>query len=214
MRQTADYHFELPPELIAQSPADKRVGSRLLQVHEEEYTHRTFADISACLPENSVLIVNDTKVIRARLHTLKETGGAVELLLLEPQANPLQWKCLAKASKPIRDGCPLTIRGTAIQCHAVGGRGPDGSLIVEFPSDVFPLLEAYGELPLPPYIERGEGDTEADRNRYQTVYAREEGAVAAPTAGLHFDDAHIIKLYSFESDAAADFGDGGANRKC
>ncbi len=153
-----------------------------------------FSDFAELLPKDAVLIVNDTKVIRARLRTRKESGGAVELLLLEPTASANRWRCLAKASKPTRDGCPLIVEGTDITCHAVGGREADGAICIEFPCDVFALLEERGELPLPPYIEREWGDTEDDRERYQTVFAKEQGAVAAPTAGLHFTPEVLAQL--------------------
>ena len=153
-----------------------------------------FAVIVELLPQDAVLVVNDTKVIRARLRTQKLSGGAVELLLLEPVATDNQWRCLAKASKPIRDGCILDVVGAGVQCKSLGGRAPDGSIIIEFPCEVFSLLEEYGELPLPPYIERGQGDTEEDRSRYQTLFAAEQGAVAAPTAGLHFSEEVLAAL--------------------
>src|SRR5690606_34070469 len=118
--------------------------------------------------------------------TEKDSGGAVELLLLEPMASDRQWRCLARASKPIRDQCALRVVGTDIVCKSVGERSADGSVIVECSCDVFALLEAHGELPLPPYIERETGDTADDRQRYQTLFAEHAGAVAAPPAGLHF----------------------------
>ncbi|MCP4444189.1 MAG: tRNA preQ1(34) S-adenosylmethionine ribosyltransferase-isomerase QueA [Myxococcales bacterium] len=189
MRRTSDYDFDLPSASIAQSPAERRDASRLLHLEPGgAVVDRQFAEFVDLLPEDAVLLVNDTKVIRARLRTQKESGGAVELLLLEPTAEARRWRCLAKASKPIRDGCPLLVVGTEIQCKAIGGRSGDGSIIVEFSCEVFSLLEEHGELPLPPYIRRQAGDTASDRERYQTVFAREQGAVAAPTAGLHFSD--------------------------
>ncbi len=189
MRCTADYDFDLPAELIAQVPAERRDASRLLHLEASGTpADRSFGDLVDQLPPDAVLVVNDTKVIRARLHTQKRSGGAVELLLLEPTANPNEWRCLAKASKPIRDGCPLLVVGTDIECVARGGRDADGSITISFPCEVFSLLQEHGELPLPPYIARPEGDTEADRARYQTLFAKEQGAVAAPTAGLHFSE--------------------------
>ncbi len=193
MRRTSDYDFELPAGAIAQTPAQRRDASRLLCLGADgSLADHSFADIVELLPRDAVLVVNDTKVIRARLRTKKLSGGAVELLLLEPftggSQDPLVWRCLAKASKPIRDGCVLSIVGTTIACKALGGRWADGSILVEFPSEVFAILEEHGELPLPPYIERTQGDTEDDRARYQTLFAAEQGAVAAPTAGLHFSE--------------------------
>ena len=195
MRRTDDYAFELPPEAIAQVPAERRDASRLLRVAEDGLVDTNFSELLAFLPEDAVVVVNDTKVIRARLHTHKETGGAVELLLLEALATPdkaapgnVLWRCLAKSSKAIRAGSQLTVDGTGVQCRVHSERDERGSIVISFSGDVFALLEAHGELPLPPYIERPEGDTEADRNRYQTIFAREQGAIAAPTAGLHFSE--------------------------
>ena len=195
MRRTADYDFVLPAESIAQRPAEQRDASRLLHLEAGGgLTDRNFTELAELLPADAVLVVNDTKVIRARLRTQKLSGGAVELLLLEPTAEPSQWRCLAKASKPIRDGCPLQVVGTETVCTAIGGRASDGSILIEFPCEVFALLEAHGELPLPPYIERAGGDTPDDRARYQTVFAKEQGAVAAPTAGLHFSEPVLAQL--------------------
>jgi S-adenosylmethionine:tRNA ribosyltransferase-isomerase len=201
MRRTADYSFDLPPEAIAQVPAERRDASRLLQVGRSGLNDLGFADFLSAIPQDAVVVVNDTKVIRARLRTHKETGGAVELLLLEPLAQSddlepgsVRWRCLAKASKALRDGNILTIAGTDRVCRVVGERDAEGGIVVQFSGDVFALLEAHGELPLPPYIERSEGDTEADRLRYQTLFAREQGAVAAPTAGLHFSEETLAAL--------------------
>ncbi len=194
MRLTSDYAFDLPEDLIAQVPAQKRDASRLLHVQSDGLADRQFTEFAQLIPDNAVLVVNDTRVIRARLHTTKETGGAVELLVLEPTSNPSQWRCLAKSSKPLRDGAALTLVGTSIVLQVIGGRSADGSVVVHFPDDVFAVLEAHGELPLPPYIARPQGDTEADRNRYQTLFAKEQGAVAAPTAGLHFSEEVLASL--------------------
>jgi S-adenosylmethionine:tRNA ribosyltransferase-isomerase len=189
MRRTSDYSFDLPAESIAQAPADRRDGSRLLRVGEgAELEDYRFPDLVQLLPEDAVLVVNDTRVIRARLRTQKESGGAVELLLIEPTSVACQWRCLARASKPIRQGCVLRIVGTELSCRAASARETDGTIIIEFSGDVFQLLAEHGELPLPPYIERSGGDTDEDRARYQTLFAREQGAVAAPTAGLHFSE--------------------------
>jgi len=195
MRQAADYDFDLPADSIAQVPAEKRDASRLLHLLAHgEIQDCDVLELVDLLPDNAVLVVNDTKVIRARLHTQKPTGGAVELLLLEPLAQDNQWRCLAKSSKALRDATPLRICGTEIFAQTQGERASDGSVVVTFPGDVYDLLEAHGELPLPPYIARPQGDSPADRKRYQTVYAKEHGAVAAPTAGLHFSEELLAKL--------------------
>lgn len=194
MRRTADYHFSLPSELIAQAPAAQRDASRLLAVKDGQRSDLQFSQFLEQIPGDAVVIVNDTKVIRARLKTRKASGGAVELLLFEPSSNPRQWRCLAKASKAIVEGSELEIIGTALHCKVVAGRAADGSIVVEFPVEVFELLEQHGELPLPPYIQRPQGDTPADRARYQTVFSRSPGAVAAPTAGLHFTEAMLESM--------------------
>ena len=205
MRRTDDYAFELPDEAIAQVPAERRDASRLLRVAPGELVDSSFSALLGFLPEDAVVVVNDTKVIRARLRTHKETGGAVELLLLEALATPAEatpgsvhWLCLAKASKAIRAGSRLTVDNTEVSCLVHRERSEDGSIVVEFAGDVFALLDAHGELPLPPYIERPGGDTEADRQRYQTLFAREQGAIAAPTAGLHFSEEMLANLSAGE----------------
>lgn len=200
MRRTDDYAFDLPTSAIAQVPAARRDASRLLRVQPSTLVDASFSDFVSSIPDNAVIVINDTKVIRARLHTHKESGGAVELLLLEPAASPtggaagVYWRCLAKASKAIREGSLLTVDGARAQCRVVKERDKGGSIVVEFSGDVFALLDAHGELPLPPYITRPGGDTEADRSRYQTLFAREQGAVAAPTAGLHFSEEILAAL--------------------
>ncbi|HUS66625.1 MAG TPA: tRNA preQ1(34) S-adenosylmethionine ribosyltransferase-isomerase QueA [Kofleriaceae bacterium] len=196
MWRASDYDYELPPELIAQVPAERRDASRLLVVDPATGapSDRRFADIVELLPEGAVLVVNDTRVIPARLRARKPSGGAVELLLLEPQrpgAFDGPWIALARASKPLRAGAALELAdGTVVR--VVTARAPgdrDATLVValEGCADPLDLLDRLGEVPLPPYIERAPGaSAAADRERYQTVYAAHPGAAAAPTAGLHF----------------------------
>lgn len=195
----AAYAFELPPEQIAQAPAASRDASRLLVVPPEErapLADGCFPDIVEALPPGAVLVVNDTRVIPARVHCVRPTGGQVEVFFLEPAGDveaPVgaePWRCLAKASGPLR-------RGQTLRCHdtelvVVRERGGDGSLVVAVPGDTLAFLRARGELPLPHYIERPPGAD--DHERYQTIFARAPGAVAAPTAGLHMTPAVVERL--------------------
>jgi S-adenosylmethionine:tRNA ribosyltransferase-isomerase len=184
MWRVADYHYDLPPEQIAQAPCDRRDASRLLHVVGDGLADRVFTDIARLVPDGAVLVVNDTRVIPARLAARKPSGGAVEILLLEP-VDPARpdgpWTALARASKPIRPGLLLAVAGGAsARVLAVDS----GTLTIELDRPPLDVAERSGEVPLPPYIERAPDP--ADRERYQTVYAAAPGAVAAPTAGLHF----------------------------
>ncbi len=195
MRRRADYHYPLPAELIAQVPADCRGGSRLLCPNQPaSLRHRQFSELIELLPDNAVVVANDARVRRARIHTHKaETGGAVELLLLEPSSADGQWRALARASKPIRLGVRL-VTSSGQHIEVVRGRSEDGSIIVHLPQDATSLCSLDGELPLPPYIQRPDGPLDADSERYQTVFATEMGAIAAPTAGLHFNHETIAAI--------------------
>lgn len=192
MTSKRDYEYDLPAERIAQEPSAERDRSRLLVVRGDSLDDRVFREIGAILPENSVLVMNDSRVIPARLHARKPTGGAVELLLLEPAGGPREsgsaerWCCLARSHKPLRPGTRLRVDGSDTAVVVAAQRDSDSSVEVEIEGSVSALLEAAGEVPLPPYIARPNGPSADDRDRYQTVYAREPGAVAAPTAGLHF----------------------------
>lgn len=185
-----DFDFTLPPELIAQFPVDKRDRSRLMLVDRTQstFTHEVFCNIGAYLRPHDVLVVNDTKVIPARLRGRKvRTGGKVEILLLH-ERSPGTWEVLLRPAAKVALGTVVEfghglLRGEIVQ------RQSDGSIVMDFtPPDVYPLLEQCGEVPLPPYIKRqaGKGRHPGDVERYQTVYAQHPGAVAAPTAGLHF----------------------------
>lgn len=187
----SDFDFVLPPDQIAQVPADRRDEARLLVLDRSGgLSHRGVRDLPELIPEGALLVVNDTRVIPARLYGKKPTGGRVELLLVErlpvALAGKERWRCLGGASKPIRLG-PIAIDGEGApeaEVLAVDGDRVD----VEFTVGEQPLLArlpAIGEVPLPPYIRRESARSE-DKERYQTVYARVPGAVAAPTAGLHF----------------------------
>jgi S-adenosylmethionine:tRNA ribosyltransferase-isomerase len=186
----ADFDYPLPPELIAQSPAPERTGSRLLHLQGAALSDRSFTDLPQLLRANDLLILNDTRVIKARLLGSKETGGKVEVLierLLDDHSALAQ----VRASKTPTAGSVLSL-GLALRATVEGREGEFFRLRFGGERSLTETLEAEGELPLPPYIEHAAEPS--DQERYQTVYAREPGAVAAPTAGLHFDTAMIATL--------------------
>ena len=190
----SDYTFELPPELIAQAPAAERDASRLLHLHTDgSVTDHRFPAIAELLPTDAILIVNDTRVIPARVLGHKESGGNVEVLFLEPEPSTpapegtSAWRCLARARRALRPGQTVRVDGSDVQLTILTERAADGSLAVSAPGDGLAFLDAHGHIPLPRYIART--DDASDRERYQTMFARVPGAVAAPTAGLHFTPA-------------------------
>jgi S-adenosylmethionine:tRNA ribosyltransferase-isomerase len=195
--QLSDFNYDLPPELIAQHPLANRTDSRLLELNIEgdnvaQLIDRQFPDILKLMKTGDLLVFNDTKVIPARLHGKKETGGNVELLIERISGDKQAWVQI-RASKVPKTGSIVYIHNQAGETFPVEMIGHDGRLYeVRFPENVFDLLERFGELPLPPYIEH-QPDQE-DANRYQTVIAKNPGAVAAPTAGLHFDQAILKQL--------------------
>jgi S-adenosylmethionine:tRNA ribosyltransferase-isomerase len=182
----AEFDYELPQSLIAQEPLPERDASRLMVLPREEGPpqHWMVRDLPALLRAGDVLVVNDAKVIPARLRGRKEaTGGHVELLLVEPLGGA-DWLALAQSSKPLRPGGVVEAHGARI--GVVAARG-EGEFVVRLPlegDELWRYLDEAGEMPLPPYIDRPARIE--DRERYQTIFARERGAVAAPTAGLHF----------------------------
>jgi S-adenosylmethionine:tRNA ribosyltransferase-isomerase len=185
----ADFHYELPETLIAQQPLAERSASRLLTLDgiTEALADRRFVDLPELLSPGDLLVFNDTRVIPARLYALKESGGRVEVLL----ERPLQGHTAlvhARASKPLRPDMPLVSRGGTLR--TIEKRGD--LWVIELPEAPLPFFERYGQMPLPPYIRR-EPDA-ADSKRYQSIFARREGAVAAPTASLHFDAALLAAL--------------------
>jgi S-adenosylmethionine:tRNA ribosyltransferase-isomerase len=191
--RTADFHFELPPELIAQEPAARRDASRLLVLERKsgKTEHRRFPDLLDYLNPGDVLVLNNSRVIPARLHGKNpKTGGRLEILLLEENA-PNDWWAMMRPGKRAKIGIKIQLlakSGAAADFFAeVIDVNDEGHRRLHFsgPKNVFDELNALGEMPLPPYIERGTEKAE-DRERYQTVYARPAGSVAAPTAGLHF----------------------------
>ncbi len=175
---TSDFDYPLPPEFIAQTPAEPRDQSRLLVLRRSDGSmeHHRFSEIVDFLRASDVLVLNDTRVIPARLQGQKGSGGQVEILLLR-RLEPGLWEALVRPSKRIAVGERVEV-GTAFV--EVLDRKEEGVRIVRFADEA--LVESLGQIPLPPYIH----DYHGDRERYQTVYSREKGSVAAPTAGLHF----------------------------
>lgn len=188
----SDFDYHLPPELIAQHPARERNASRLLHLdgRSGELADRLFADLPRLVEAGDVLVFNDTRVIKARLLGEKDSGGKVEVLV-ERVLDAHRALAHVRASKSSRAGTKLLLAGAVVA--TVGGRHDDlFELHFEGDATVFELLDKHGATPLPPYITH-QPDAE-DVSRYQTVYARHEGAVAAPTAGLHFDEPMLAAL--------------------
>jgi S-adenosylmethionine:tRNA ribosyltransferase-isomerase len=185
-----DFDYLLPPELIAQAPLPERSASRLLVVGEDSLSDRRFADLPDYLRPGDLLVFNDTRVLHARLHGTKDSGGQVEVLIERP-VGPHEALAQIRASKSPKAGSQLRL-ADALDVTVLGRVGEFYHLRFPDTDDLVVLLERYGKLPLPPYIERAAG--EADEARYQTVYAREPGSVAAPTAGLHFDDTVLARV--------------------
>jgi S-adenosylmethionine:tRNA ribosyltransferase-isomerase len=188
-----DFDYSLPKELIAQAPEGERPASRLLVLDRSDRSvrHRHFADIVECLREGDLVVLNDTKVIPARIPARKQTGGAVDILLTE-RIDGKKWRCLVKGVSRVNGETELTVGDTKV--HVKAGTP---FWTVEFPgaAEATQVMAEYGRMPLPNYIKRGRnGDNRDDCERYQTVYAREEGSIAAPTAGLHFDEALLDRI--------------------
>ncbi len=199
--RTADFDFVLPPELIAQHPAPKRDESRLLVLHRDgnRLEHRQFPDLLEFLRAGDVLVLNDSRVIPARLRgTNAQTAGKFEILLLE-ENGPNDWWVMLRPGKRARigtqiifsdaDGKPADIRATVVETNDEGHR----RLQFSGTPDIRRELDRLGEVPLPPYIQRF-GRLAEDKERYQTVFARTDGSVAAPTAGLHFTPELLEKI--------------------
>ncbi|MCW5661163.1 MAG: tRNA preQ1(34) S-adenosylmethionine ribosyltransferase-isomerase QueA [Burkholderiaceae bacterium] len=186
-----DFDFSLPDGLIAQLPAPQRSASRLLDGRGSTPSDRQFRDLPSLLNPGDLLVFNDTRVIKARLFGEKPTGGAVEALVerVLPDHRVLAQLRVSKAPRP-----GTTIRfGDAFDAEVIGRSGSDGSMyVLRFPSEPLVLLEQYGHVPLPPYIAHADGAV--DHERYQSVFAQRPGAVAAPTASLHFDEAVLAAL--------------------
>ncbi len=196
--KTADFDYELPPEMIAQHPVEPRDASRLLVLHRDTGAreHAHFYDLPRYLQPGDLLVANESRVIPARLYGRKKTGGQVEVLLLR-RLDERRWEALVGGER-IRAGLELILgqaeagevaSAPALHAHISEAR-PDGVRVLEFAEEVEPLLEHLGVTPLPPYIH----EPLADAERYQTIYARVAGSVAAPTAGLHFTPRLVEQL--------------------
>jgi S-adenosylmethionine:tRNA ribosyltransferase-isomerase len=188
MYSLSDFDFDLPPERIAQTPLPERSASRLLHLDGETIVDRQFADIVDQLAEGDLLVMNDTRVLKARFFGVKETGGSVEVLV-ERVLDSRTVLAQVRASKSPKPGNRIRL---ADAFDVVAGERAGEFFTLTFEGDVFELIEAHGRLPLPPYIDHAADAF--DETRYQTVYSKEPGAVAAPTAGLHFDQPLLDRL--------------------
>ncbi len=191
------FAYDLPPELIAQEPASEREAARLLVVPPEgTFLHEHISDLPERIPEGALVVLNDTKVIRARILGTKEgTGGRAEVFLVRKigdEDGAQRWQAMARASKALRPGTRVVKDGLAIE---VEGKSDEGLFVVRITSrdrSIEDALAAAGQIPLPPYIKRD--PNAADEDRYQTVFAKSPGAVAAPTAGLHLTNTLLKRL--------------------
>ena len=183
--RTADYDYPLPAELIARHPLPQRDGARMMVLHraEQRIEHRAFTDFPAFLRDGDLVVLNDTRVIPARV---RSDDGKIGLLFLEA-TGPCAWKCLVKPGRKMRPGMSVHIAGNRGTVTAIG---PDGERLITFERPVD--LDTAGRMPLPPYLDREPDD--ADAERYQTTFARTRGAVAAPTAGLHFTPEILARI--------------------
>lgn len=182
--KTSDFDYELPPELIAQTPLERRDASRLMTLDKVtgEIGHRHFYELPSLLTAGDCLVLNDSRVLPARLIGRRESGGAAEVLLLTDKGDKT-WECLVRPGRKLREGARVTF-GDGELTAEVTAVLPDGNRLVKFEYEgiFLEVLERLGKMPLPPYIK----EELQDRERYQTVYSREVGSAAAPTAGLHF----------------------------
>ncbi len=199
----SEFDYELPEELIAQLPADKRENSKMMVLERKtrQISHKHFYDIVDLIDKDTLLVLNDTKVMPARLIGHKDTGAKIEVFLLKPlsgSSSENRWEVLIKPSKRIKPGTVVTI-SEELSVKALERTKEDGGWIVEliYEGNLLDVLHRNGNIPLPPYIERKLADEDIkklDFERYQTVYAKDEGSVAAPTAGLHFTEEILQKL--------------------
>jgi S-adenosylmethionine:tRNA ribosyltransferase-isomerase len=206
----ADFTYDLPPELIAQEPVRQRSASRLMVLHRQkrQIEHKVFFDLPDYLCRGDVLVLNNTRVIPARIITRRESGGLVEILLLKPEAaRPGLWQAMANPLRKLKERDRLRVETGAAEEFFLTVAGfvesPDGQrrVLIDFGglSEIHTLLSKIGQAPLPPYIVRDRTKVDSrrlnsDMERYQTVYASAPGAVAAPTAGLHFSSELLAKL--------------------
>lgn len=196
----SDFHFDLPDELIARYPKPERTASRLLQLNGEngEIFHRTFSDVLELINEGDLLVFNNTRVIPARMYGRKASGGKIEVLV-ERVLSETTFLAHVRSSKAPKTGAELILgedklgEGNGVRVNMLGRQDALFELeIAEKSTTLLDVLQKIGHMPLPPYIDRP--DEDADQERYQTVYNKVPGAVAAPTAGLHFDDELLAKL--------------------
>lgn len=195
----SEFDYKLPEELIAQRPSDKRDNSRMMVLNRDEHKilHKHFYDIVDLINDDCVLILNNTKVIPARLYGFKETGAKIEVFLLKERENKV-WEVLIKPSKRVKIGTVIKV-SDELSVEVLEPLPDDGKWLVRmiYEGDILDILHRVGNIPLPPYIERKMTNEELrklDFERYQTVYAKDEGSVAAPTAGLHFTQEVLQKL--------------------
>lgn len=195
----SEFDYELPENLIAQLPAEKRENSRMMVLERGSHTisHKHFYDIVDLIEENTLLVLNNTKVMPARLIGHKDTGAKIEVFLLK-QLKEQEWEVLIKPSKRVKPNTVIKI-SDELSVRAIKKTEEDGGWIVEliYEGNILDILHRNGNIPLPPYIERkftNEEIKKLDFERYQTVYAKDEGSVAAPTAGLHFTEEILEKL--------------------
>jgi S-adenosylmethionine:tRNA ribosyltransferase-isomerase len=192
----ADFSYNLPDDLIAQEPLVSRDTSRLMVLGRSsgKIEHKIFKDIIFYLKEDDVLIINNTKVIPARIYGVKEPGGArIEFLLLKKIKDPEIWEVLANPGRRLKTGTKVFFNNSQLAAEVLAKK-PDGKTTVKFSakSNVLEIVHKIGQMPLPPYIKRPAG--KKDKQRYQTVFAEKEGAIAAPTAGLHFTKFLLAKI--------------------
>ena len=186
LMKTSDFFYDLPEELIAQTPIEPRNASRMMVLHKDsgELEHKIFSDLTDMLNENDCLVLNDTRVIPARIYGVKkDTGAVVEFLLVAQKENDV-WECLCKPGKRAKIGTRFSFGDGKLIGEVISINEEDGNRFVKFTCEgnIFAVLDEIGSMPLPPYIREKLNDKE----RYQTVYSRELGSAAAPTAGLHF----------------------------
>ena len=188
MYTLSDFDFDLPSELIAQVPLPERAASRLLKVGDTQCEDRVFSELPSFLQPGDVLVFNDTKVLNARFYGVKQSGGKVEVLV----ERVLDARTVLAQVRASKSPLPGTVLRLADSFDVSVGERSGEFFVLHFPSDAIELIDRYGQLPLPPYIQHAADAT--DTQRYQTVYAKHPGAVAAPTAGLHFDQALLDQL--------------------
>ena len=196
----SEFDYELPEELIAQKPSEKRENSKMMVLDRENHQilHKNFFNIVDFLDENCVLILNNTKVMPARLYGHKDTGAKIEVFLLKKYDSENRWEVLIRPSKRVKVGTVIKV-SEELSVEVLMPLPDDGKWLVKmiYEGDLFEILHRVGNIPLPPYIERKMATEELrqlDFERYQTVYAKDEGSVAAPTAGLHFTEDILNQL--------------------